>query len=111
MTEHLSEGASAPVGAANKAWPSAEATCACPGAPCEHTANFLAVLPDTPRRPVTLAMADELDRAGLHGSAEIARKYAVDKPRWWHRFRAQASARDGDVGANTDADASSEKEN
>lgn len=66
--------------------------CLCPGYPCEH------VPPPTIQtidkvgyklaytRPVTLAMADELDRAGLWNVADLARKYAVDRPRWWYRL-------------------------
>jgi len=49
-------------------------------------ARSLITLPDIPRRPVTMAMADELDRSGLHAVADIARRHAVDRPRWWHRF-------------------------
>ena len=41
----------------------------------------------TERGPVTMAMADQLEAAGSFATAEIARKYAIDRPRWWHRFR------------------------
>lgn len=36
--------------------------------------------------PVTMAMADDFEKRGQYELAEIARKYAVDRPRWWHRF-------------------------
>jgi hypothetical protein len=40
-----------------------------------------------PQRPlVTMALAQELEDGGLHDTAEIARLYAIDRPRWWHRF-------------------------
>lgn len=67
----------------------APVTCDCPGYPCEHSLQrpTLIVLPDLPRKPLTMAVADELDASGLHAVADIARRYAVDRPRWWHRFR------------------------
>lgn len=41
--------------------------------------------------PVTMASAQRLDESGFHEVAAIARKYAVDRPRWWHRFRRRAA--------------------
>lgn len=38
------------------------------------------------RGPVTMAMADRFEERGEFGLAQIARTYAVDRPRWWHRF-------------------------
>lgn len=65
--------------------------CRCPGYPCEH-------VPPPPltsnaphvgySQPVTMEMAERLRDAGLWAVADIAEKYAVDRPRWWHRFRA-----------------------
>jgi hypothetical protein len=33
-----------------------------------------------------MATAAKFEANGQYGLAEIARKYAVDRPRWWHRF-------------------------
>lgn len=43
---------------------------------------------DTQRRrgPLTMATAAWFEEKGLYELAEIARKYAIDRPRWWHRF-------------------------
>ena len=38
------------------------------------------------RPPLTLQMAYDFEKSSLHGMAELARKYAIDRPRWWHRF-------------------------
>lgn len=63
--------------------------CGCVGMyPCPHMRAPLVYL-STPYYGygvVTMDMADRLDQAGLWGIANIARKYAVDRPRWWHRF-------------------------
>lgn len=42
--------------------------------------------PSPKREPLTMATADKLEDDGFYELAEIARKYAVDRPRWWHRF-------------------------
>lgn len=59
--------------------------CACEGA-CDCTPWCYTV--EEPRRgPVTMKLADDLESVGLWRLAEIAREVAVDRPRWWHRFR------------------------
>ena len=40
----------------------------------------------TTHGPVTMAMANLFEERGRYELAVIARKYAIDRPRWWHRF-------------------------
>jgi hypothetical protein len=40
------------------------------------------LVPEPKRGPVTMQMAGEFDAAGLYEVAEVARRYAVDRPRW-----------------------------
>jgi hypothetical protein len=47
----------------------------------------LIYLKDRPRQPVTLAACDRLEARGLHDLARIGRRYAIDRPRWFHRLR------------------------
>lgn len=68
--------------------------CECPGYPCEHVPvpRIATSLPYHGfSRPVTMAMAAALDEAGLWNVADLARKYAVDRPRWWHRVKRAAA--------------------
>jgi hypothetical protein len=60
-------------------------SCACQGQPCDCT-PWLYTVEEPPREPLTLAVCDRLEEAGLYEIARIGRKYAVDRPRWWHRF-------------------------
>lgn len=66
--------------------------CHCPGYPCEHVPPPTIWVADQVgyklayTRPVTLEMARQLRQAGLWATADLAEKYAVDRPRWWHRF-------------------------
>lgn len=67
--------------------------CRCGGYPCEHVPAPAIQVTDRVgyklayTRPVTLAMAAELREAGLWAVADLAERYAVDRWRWWHRFR------------------------
>lgn len=67
-------------------------SCGCSGSPCEHSRPSWRALPEFERTPVTMATADRLAALGYFGLARLARRYAVDWPRWWHRFKRPASA-------------------
>lgn len=58
----------------------------CAGAPCEIQAECR-VCGGYPRGPITMKTVRRLEDCGSFALADIARKYAVDRPRWWNRVK------------------------